>query len=287
MIDYIIFDATALCHFARYGMKNNPLTTEESQVEIIFIFFQYLLHYFKRFKTNKFIFCWDSRKSKRKEIYPEYKKQRRDNKTEEDYAFDAITFPQFNTLRRDILPELGFNNNLIQTGYEADDMIAMITKSYPTTSFVIVSNDKDLYQLLRNNCLILNFKSKKLYTKFDFQDDYNINPEQWVDVKAIAGCPTDNVKGVEGIGEKTAIKYLTGTLNRTNKTYLTIANSSQTRLDTERLVRLPFEDTIPRKIVSDDLKINNFVKVFEKYNFKYYLRNDNFIEWEDFIHETY
>jgi len=284
MIDHVIFDANALCHFARYGMKNNPLTNEESQVEVIFTFFQYLLRYYKLFKTNNFIFCWDSRKSKRRDIYPDYKKQRRDNKTEEDYAFDAITFPQFNILRRDTLPELGFNNNFIQTGYEADDMIAMVTQRYHDYRLIIVSNDGDLYQLLTDKCTIYNFKSKKLYTEHDFWKEYKISPYEWLKVKAIAGCATDNVKGIDGVGEKTAIKYLTGELKRGSKAYELIENSSQIRLYTERLVRLPFENVTQKKIASNDLKISNFIKVFEKYNFKYFLRNDNLQQWEDFVY---
>ena len=65
-------------------------------------------------------------------------------------------------------------------------------------------------------------KKKKLYTKQNFINEFDIEPKQWVKVKQIAGCKSDTVDDISGIGEKRAIQYLKNELNEKTKGYQNI-----------------------------------------------------------------
>ena len=129
---------------------------------------------------------------------------RRQNLTEEEEESNRIAYEQFDKLKL-VLPEMGFANVFEEKGYESDDIIASLVVGSDERT-VVISSDKDLYQLL-NWCNICDIKGS-VYTKNMFIREYKINPSGWKRVKSIAGCNTDNIKGVKGVGEKTAIKYL-------------------------------------------------------------------------------
>src|SRR6185436_3339106 len=103
-----------------------------------------------------------------------------------------------------------------QDGYEADDLNASICHAHPKRRKVIVSADSDLYQLLQDNWPRKG--STRVYHPITqitldaggFEIRYGINPQQWARLKAIAGCSSDEIPGVPGVGEKTAAKFLQG-----------------------------------------------------------------------------
>lgn len=102
-----------------------------------------------------------------------------------------------------------------QIGDEADDLIATIATKYSNNNkIVIFSEDKDLMQLIEPGIeiLIKDRKNKsKSYIKINnenFFDIFNLYPYQIPDFKGIAGDSSDNLKGIKGIGEKTAIQLL-------------------------------------------------------------------------------
>lgn len=202
----IVVDSNALAYRAKYSMIG--LSHNLMQTGVIFGFLAEVLRLAQKFETSKFAFAWDSKESIRRIIYPLYKHKRRERvKTSEEQYLDQVSFEQFTLIRKYVLPMFGFKNVFLRRGYEGDDIIANILVNNPRKDFVIVSNDEDLYQLL-DFAPIYSLKHKKLYTKDDFEKEYNILPDNWVDVKAIAGCSTDSVEGIKGVGPKTAIKYL-------------------------------------------------------------------------------
>lgn len=97
--------------------------------------------------------------------------------------------------------------------YEADDIIGTISNMAlinPNFIATIVSSDKDLLQLINKEVEVKLLKSKD-YIRYDentFKADYGIEPITMIDLKALMGDPSDNVPGVKGIGEKTALKLL-------------------------------------------------------------------------------
>ena len=98
-------------------------------------------------------------------------------------------------------------------GYEADDIIGTFAKKVDENdNFIatIVSSDKDLLQLISNDVTVKLLKPKD-YIRMDkktFIDTYGLEPIKMIDLKSLMGDASDNIPGVKGIGEKTAIKLL-------------------------------------------------------------------------------
>ena len=108
------------------------------------------------------------------------------------------------------IEKMGFKT-LTQEGYEADDMIASITKkaSEAGMNVRIVSHDKDLYQLIDdNNVVLVDAIKRKDINEAECREKYGIRPEQFTDYQALLGDSADNVPGVKGIGKVTAEKLL-------------------------------------------------------------------------------
>lgn len=279
----LIIDSNFLCYQAKFTMPK--LTSiDDIPTEITFGFLNRILFLAKEFRTNQFIFCWDSKTNKRKELFFDYKAKRRAELAPEERLEMRASYDQFTAIRRTVLPAFGFTNNFVQKGYESDDLIANIVKHPKLREFerIVVSSDEDLFQLL-DNCHMFSPTKRKLITKTGFTLDYGIDPEQWRMVKAIAGCSTDCVPGVPGVGEKKACQYLLGLMNPKTKTFQKIKDF----IDTEdfkrnlRLVSLPYPNTKTPKIKKPFYTSNPnlFVKTCLDYNFESFLNRRQ--EWED------
>lgn len=96
--------------------------------------------------------------------------------------------------------------------YEADDIIGTFASICDKKNYkgLIISSDKDLLQLISSNVEIKLLKSKDYirYNLDSFRKDYGIEPINIIDLKALMGDSSDNIPGVKGIGEKTALKLL-------------------------------------------------------------------------------
>ncbi len=285
----LILDANFLAHRSKHAMKNQGLSHERQKTEVIFNFMQGLYMLAERFSPRVWAFTWDSRKNYRKGIYPEYKAGRHSSeKTQEEIDLDEISYPQFTRLRREIIPDLGFQNNFIQTGYEGDDIIASIVLKYKKQfgNAMIAASDQDLFQLL-TWADMYNPITKKVTTAESFEEEWDILPSMWGHVKAIAGCgggknkSGDNVQGIEGVGEKTAIKWLNSTLKSTTKAYERIADGGDIIKRNKPVVMLPFEGTKTFELIEHDLYFSDFMAVFHRLGFKSYMKTDIFREWEE------
>jgi len=239
---------------------------------IAFGFLSTILQLSERYCTNRFVFAWDGPGSLRKKLFPEYKASR-NVKTQEEVAERMMIHTQFNSLRQNILPALGFFNNLFQPGFEADDLIAQTIIDNPNQQFMVVSSDHDLFQLLQyKNCKGQHLLSSgKMVTASSFMAEYQVTAREWATVKSIAGCGGDGVPGIPGIGEKTAIKFLMGGLPNGKKKANIYADTPLIHFN-YKLVRLPFpglksiksigKDSFDEKTVQEvfsDLGFNSFV----------------------------
>jgi len=276
----IIVDANSVCHRMKHTMGD--LSFEERKVGILFGFLRQILSIAKRFDTNQFIFCWDSRSRKRTQICPAYKANRHKELTKEEEELNTISYAQFDTLRTEILPKLGFKNNFIAEGYEADDIIAKVVKDNGY-NFVIVSTDNDLFQLFNPRISMMIDIKKPLYTEKTFRQEYDLLPDQWVMIKAIGGCSSDNVIGVKGVGIKTASKFLHGLLPRDTKTYQAIKDAHDQISLNKRLVTLPFEGTPSFTLLENQLSLDGFIDIASRYGFVSFLQKDNFKVWKRVI----
>jgi len=97
-------------------------------------------------------------------------------------------------------------------GYEADDIIGTMCKKASSNDYevLIVSSDRDLLQLINDNVSVKLLKTNdfKLLNKHNFKEQYNIDPNKVIDLKGLQGDASDNIPGVKGIGEKTALKLI-------------------------------------------------------------------------------
>jgi len=99
---------------------------------------------------------------------------------------------------------------LEKEGYEADDIIGTIAIQASNQDFnvVIVSSDKDFRQTLSENTVMWDSMSEKLTDYAAIKRDYGIEPEQIIEVMALSGDSTDNIPGIPGVGEKTALSLI-------------------------------------------------------------------------------
>jgi len=117
----------------------------------------------------------------------------------------------------DWIDKMGYKS-LSQSGYEADDMIASVVRQARQHGFLVrvVSHDKDLYQLIDDDRVILvDAISKKVMNERHCDEKYGVHPRQFIDYQSLIGDTADNVPGVKGIGKVTAQKLLSqfGTLD--------------------------------------------------------------------------
>lgn len=281
----LILDCNYLCHTVLHTMP--AFTYNDNCTQIIFGFIKRVMSLADKFKSDNIAFTWDSKSSIRKAIYPKYKEVRLEyyrKATEEEKQLKRLAYLQFDDIRDSILTKLGFSNVFIQDGYEADDLIASIVKSNPDEQITVVTTDKDMYQIITDNCRMFSPASNILFTKKLFESMYGCEPKLWGEAKAIAGCSTDNVEGVKGVGEKTAIKYLLGKMNEKSKTFKEIESLRDLIILNRELVILPMHGTdeieINRK---NNLSRSKFVSFCEEYGFKSLLNQKTLDKWDSII----
>lgn len=279
----LIVDSNNIAHIAANALPPG-LSSNNVPTNVIYGFLLSLYTMQETYSPDDIIFVWDSKKSFRKLIYPQYKGNRRTDLNEEEKEALAIMFEQFTELRINVLPGLGFKNVLMQTGFEGDDLIAHIVKNNPKDNWTIISTDKDLFQLLTKNVLLSNPITKKGTSRSLFIKEFGITPEQWAEVKAISGCSGDCVAGIDKVGDKTAIKFIKGDLPENHKTFksITSAEGQEIIIRNLPLVTLPFGDGTKIKIKLSEqppLLKSDFRKVFENYDFDSFLRPIKFEQW--------
>ena len=156
------------------------------------------------FNPDVIIFFTDySRKSFRTDLYPEYK----GNRSETDPNLKT----QFALM--ELICEKAGMLCVKKENYEADDLIGTYANLYKQQGdeVLIVSGDKDLFQLVDEKTHLVYSSTKDGFVEFDEQkcfEKFGLTPSQIIDLKAICGDSADNYKGIAGIGEKTATKLL-------------------------------------------------------------------------------
>ena len=268
-MNYVLIDCSHVCYAAYYSLPR--LSADGKGTEVMYGFLQRVLSLAKDRRTNKLIFCWDSPYSIRKDRYSWYKEKRGKQK---DEAMMKMMQEQMEILRNIILPSMGFKNQILIDGYEADDTMAYLVESRPNKQFYICANDGDLFQIMKNRNLsgIYRLKDKRVYKRCHFKEDYlGLSPKKWHLVKAIAGCSTDEVPGVEGVGEMTAVKYLTGNLPSRYKAYQKIESPEGRKIKKRNmwLVTLPLPGLEEKgiKILRNDFDKKKFKRICDMYRF--------------------
>jgi len=204
----LIIDSNSLIHRAYHALP--PLTTKKGELtNAVYGFLLVFLKALKEFQPDFIAACFDvAVPTFRHKKFKEYK-AKRPPAPEELYqqipklkeVLDAFNVPIFE-----------------KEGFEADDIIGTISRLAPRKQVmprietVILSGDLDTLQLVDKNTKVYTFKKGLketiIYDEKAVKERYGFSPSQIVDFKALKGDPSDNIPGVSGIGEKTAINLI-------------------------------------------------------------------------------
>lgn len=237
----LLIDSHYLAHRAFH--TSGGLSHHGKGTGVIFGVLKSIGGFMEQFDTDRVAFCFESRHLKRRDVFPDYKIKRiKANLTKEEAKARIELARQIAQLREELLPAIGFKNVFHFDGYESDDILAALARdlSAHDEEVVIVTSDADLFQCLNRNVSIYSPQKRKLLTSSWFEKEYGLQPKRWTVVKAMSGCSGDGVPGISGIGEKTAIKYLQGTLPQQSAAWCKIRANTPTVLRNRELVELPF-----------------------------------------------
>jgi DNA polymerase-1 len=207
-----LIDGHALIYRAFYALISRPLRTSRGEnTSAAWGIVNFLLRLQTRYQPEYLIWVLDAGNSFRTERYPEYKSTRQKLGAELQADFDLALEQVGALLAAFRVPVLAIE------GYEADDVIGTVARreSALGRQVVIVSGDKDFYQLIGPRIALLNpGRGGAAGVEEQWVDERNaaerlgIPPRQVVDYLALVGDSSDNVPGVRGIGEKGAVQLL-------------------------------------------------------------------------------
>ncbi len=203
-----LIDGYALIYRAFYAMIGKPLTTSKGEnTSISWGVVNFLLRLFENYDARYIGWVHDAGDSGRKTAYPEYKATREKLDDEMQEIFDRSLVRVAQLLEAFGIPLITVD------GYEADDVIGTLAAVAESEDrdVVIVSGDKDFYQLISQKISLLNpgrrgpaSVGEQMVTHENASERLGVAPEFVVDYLGLVGDSSDNVPGVKGIGAKTA-----------------------------------------------------------------------------------
>jgi len=202
----MILDGNSIVNRAFYGIR--LLTNSEGlYTNAIYGFLNILFKYIDEEKPDGLCVAFDlSAPTFRHKQYDKYKANRKGMPDE---------LRQQMPMLKEVLAAMNIEMLSLE-GYEADDIIGTVSKTCEDKSIkcVILTGDRDDLQLAGNNTVIKLVTTKGGttqtvdYDREKFISEYEITPEQFIDVKGLMGDTSDNIPGVAGIGEKTAFSLI-------------------------------------------------------------------------------
>ena len=272
----LLIDGSSLIFRAFYAIRN--LTTKDG----VFVngVYGFLNMYYKALElinpTHIFVAFDKGSKTFRHNEFADYKGTR-------DNAPNEITY-QFGILK-DLLSSMNVNY-LELDEYEADDIIGTIAKLAQKEGFEvdIFTGDRDYLQLVDDNILVYLTKKGiseiKLMNTESILEEYDLSPKQLIDVKALQGDSSDNIPGVKGVGEKTALKLIQeyGNLENLYENIDNLKGKLKENLVNEKdkaylsrylgeiFLRVPIERNIEDFKIKD-VNYNEYLKKLEKLEF--------------------
>ena len=200
----LLIDGDNLFKIGYYGAKD--LYNNGEHLGGIYHFINILRKFLEEHNHDKVIVFWDgeSNSSIRKSIYPQYKANRRQEMNEfkyESYLQQKIRVKQY--LEEIFVRQVEVKDN------ESDDLIAYYTQISTDEDIIIFSADKDLTQLISERVTIYSPISKQYFKNGDMISINKVDIPHYnvLLTKVFTGDKSDNIDGIEGLGEKTLIKY--------------------------------------------------------------------------------
>ena len=238
----VLIDGFSIAFRAFYALPETLMTSKGTPTNVIHGFLSMLNKISTDYKLEQLIVTWDlPGKTFRNDIYTDYKANR-------------SSAPDNFNVQVPLLHELLNTFNIPQVskeGFEADDVLGSLSTilNNQNKKVLIVTGDRDTYQLISN-------KTKILYTKRGISDvdlvdekfffkKFGIKTNQYVEYLALKGDPSDNIPGLPGVGEKTAINLL--------KKYKDINNIYKNLSDLTPKIKDSFETNKDILLMSKDL----------------------------------
>lgn len=202
----IIIDGNALVHRSFHAIPPTLRTKDGRLVNAVYGFTSFLLKALNEFHPEYVVLTLDKKgPTFRHEAYAEYKATR---VKAPDELYEQIP------LVKEVAE--AFNIPIFElSGFEADDLIGTIcaqAQKEKNLEKIIITGDLDTLQLVNEKTKVYTMSRGLsdcvLYNDEKVRERYNLNPDQIIDYKALRGDPSDNIPGVKGIGEKTAIELL-------------------------------------------------------------------------------
>lgn len=203
---FAIVDGSYFLHRALHAPSYRNMRTKSGVYSGgVFGFLHTLATALHEVRATRAVCVWDGRHSARRcMIYPEYK--RREPPTPSPDALDhRAEFVRAREKLLPFLPKLGVRSLLLRE-HEGDDVIFRACRSYerwrPTQPFVVLTEDKDLWQLVSDRCRVFRPHAQEWISLDNWADRAGVSGrDDFLLVKALTGDPSDNVPGVPGVGQ--------------------------------------------------------------------------------------
>ena len=202
----LLIDGHSMAYRAFFALPVENFTTAQGQhTNAIYGFATMLISLLKDEKPTHVAVAFDvSRKTFRTDIFPDYKANRA--KTPDEFRSQM-------SYLKDLVTGFGIAQFSLE-GYEADDLIATVTKQAEREGLevLICTGDRDSFQLVSDKTTVLYPKrgvsELARMTPAAVQEKYGMTPDQYPDFAALRGDPSDNLPSIPGVGEKTAAKWI-------------------------------------------------------------------------------
>lgn len=198
----VLIDGSALAYRSHFALIRNPLINSHGEnTGAVYAFTVALQRLLVQIKPTHVVCVFDTKAPTfRHDLYPEYKANRARIPQELADAFPWI---------KDVIR--AFNIACIEKeGFEADDIIGTIADKAAHAGYEVgmLTGDKDFYQLIEEHKKVIHPKTFELIGIDGVRQQFGVTPDKMIDLLALMGDSSDNVPGVPGVGEKTAVELL-------------------------------------------------------------------------------
>jgi len=204
---FLLVDGNAIIHRAFHALPPTLTDSKGNPTNAVFGFARILFAAIKQFKPQNIAVAFDvAGKTFRDELFVEYK-AKRIKAPQELYDQIPVVHKMCDALE---IPHFGIE------GFEADDIIGTLTKKIPKeykdAETIILTGDGDTLQLVNGRVKVAmparGIQPPQVYNHAAVEGKIGLPPEKIIDYKALRGDASDNIPGVKGIGEKTAVDLL-------------------------------------------------------------------------------
>ena len=203
MIKTLLIDGSNLMKIGFHGVKD--LYSDGSHLGAIYHFINTIRKFLEEHNYDKVVVFWDTEHSSstRKELYPQYKGNRKQDMNE----YKLESYLTQNARIKEYLEEV-FVRQVEMVNNEADDLIAYYCQRSINEEITIFSSDKDLTQLISEKVSIYSPNLKQYFKQGDLITINKIQIPHYnvLTCKILTGDNSDNISGIEGLGEKTLVK---------------------------------------------------------------------------------